>query len=33
MNALFDIKEEKNMNMLLFDHKMIKISNNTKLNA
>ncbi len=32
MNALLNT-EEKNMNMLLFDHKMIKISINTELNA
>ncbi len=32
MNASLNIKEE-NMNMLFFDHKMIKISINTELNA
>ncbi len=32
MNVLSDT-EEKNMNMLLFNHKMIKISNNIELNA
>ncbi len=31
-NALLNI-EEKNMNVLLFDHEMIKISISTKLNA
>jgi hypothetical protein len=31
-NALLN-REEKNMNTLLFDHKMIKISINTELNA
>ena len=31
-NALLNT-EEKNMNTLLFDHKMIKISINTELNA
>jgi len=32
MNASSDT-EEKNMNMLLFDHEMIKISISTELNA
>jgi len=32
MNALSNTKE-KNMNMLLFDHKMIKISISIELNA
>jgi len=32
MNASSDT-EEKNMNILLFDHKMIKISISTELNA
>ncbi len=32
MNALLST-EEKNMNMLLFNHKMIKISISTELNA
>ena len=32
MNVLSDT-EEKNMNVLLFNHEMIKISINTELNA
>jgi len=32
MNALLNIKE-KNMNVLFFDHEMIKISISTELNA
>ncbi len=33
MNVSLNIKEKKNMNALFFNHEMIKISNNTELNA